>query len=77
MSVKTAHKPIAWTAGRSANSAEPVAHESRARFRPAVKPGRRAVAAGVDGLDLSEKHEHARRSGSRRLERLFAEHVNE
>ena len=73
MSFETAQKPIARTEGAASAATAPVAHESRARFRAAVRPGRRAVAAGVDSLDVSERHEQARRSGSRRRERLFVE----
>jgi hypothetical protein len=49
-------------------------HESRASFRPAPAPGRRAAAAGLDTLDLAENHEQTRRNGSRRRERRLVEH---
>jgi hypothetical protein len=73
MSFASAHKSIGWSLGSAAVSPKPVAHEPRASFQPAVTPGRRAVAAGLDTLDLAERHEQTRRSGSRRRERLFAE----
>jgi hypothetical protein len=73
VSSKSAHKPIGWSQGFAAISSTPVAHEARASFQPSEKPGRRAVAAGLDTLDLAERHEQTRRSGSRRRERLFAE----
>ena len=66
MGQKHARKPIGGTEGASA-------HESRASFRPSATPGRRAMEAGLDGSDLAERDEQARRSGSRRRDRLFVE----
>lgn len=68
-----AHKPIGSTERLSTILPKPTAHEARASFRAAVTPGRRAVKAGLDRLDVSVRHEHARKSGSRRRERLFVE----
>ena len=73
MSSGPARKLIERFRGSAAASPKPDAHEPRASFRPAKKPGRRAAAAGLDRLDLAESHEQARRSGSRRRERQFAE----
>ena len=49
------------------------AHEARAIVRPAETPSRRAAEAGFDRLDLAERQEQTRRSGSRRRARLFVE----
>jgi hypothetical protein len=73
MSFENAHKPIASTERFSAILSKPTAHESRASFRPAVTPGRRAVEAGFDRSDLAERDERRRRSGTRRRERQYVE----
>jgi hypothetical protein len=65
--------PIGKSQRSAAVSPEPTMHESRASFRPAATPGRRAAAAGLDTLDLAENHEQTRRNGSRRRERRIAE----
>ena len=77
MSSETAHKPFARTRASAAIAPVTTVHESRARFRAAVRPGRRSLAAGLDSLDVSEGHEDARRSDSRRRERSFVEHADE
>jgi hypothetical protein len=73
MSVEHTVKPIGRIQGFSAVLPKPVEHEPRESFRPAVTPGRRSVEAGLDRLDLADRHGQARRSGSRRRERLSAE----
>ena len=73
MSHGFAHKPTGWSPGSIAVSQKAAAHESRASFRPAVRPGRRAVAAGLDTQDLAENQGQTRKSGPRRRERQFVE----
>jgi hypothetical protein len=66
MSLENARKPIGGSEGAST-------HEPRASFRPSATPRRRALESGLDKSDLAERDEQARRSGSRRRERLFVE----
>lgn len=73
MSSGFAQKSIGRSAGSVAVSLKAAAHEARASFRPAERPGRRAVEAGLDRLDLAESQEQTRRGGTRRRERLFVE----
>jgi hypothetical protein len=73
MSSETAYKPSARHAGVSPLLPKPVAHESRGAFQPTLTPRQRAVEAGLDRLDVSERHERVRRIGSRRRERLDVE----
>jgi hypothetical protein len=73
VSSKSAHKPIGWSQGFAATSSAPVVREARASFQPAERPSRRAVAAGLDKLDLAESREQTRRSSSRKRERMLVD----
>lgn len=74
MSSGPVHRPIEWSPRSTAASQKPEAHESRAAFRPAVRPGQRSAAAGLDTFDLAERHDHTRRGAPRRRERRLADH---
>ena len=74
MSSGPATKPIEWSPRSAVASQKSEAHESRAAFRPALRPGQRSAAAGLDTMDLAERHEHTRRGAPRRRERRLADH---
>jgi len=69
MSSEPAHRTIQRSPRSAVASQESEAHESRAAFRPAVRPGRKSVAAGLDTWDLAERQDQSRRGAPRRRER--------
>jgi len=73
MSSGPLYRPIEWSPRSTATSQEPEAHESRAAFRAAVRPGHKSAAAGLDTMDLAERHDHTRKGAPRRRERRLAD----
>ena len=73
MSSGPAYKSNDWSPRGSVASQKTDAHESREAFRPALRPGRRSAAAGLDTLDLTEQQDHTRRGAPRRRERLLTD----
>jgi len=74
MSSGPTHNSFEWSPRSALASQKSEAHESREAFRPAVRPGQKSAAAGLDTFDLAERHDHTRRGAPRRRERRLADH---